>query len=314
MFKQKHLKILLTIAILNAFGVSTHVFAAQADTEAPPSLNIVIPSACTENTATENDSKLCQNGSYVTCNAAKEGTKSKDSQKECKSGKWVAVSNPTPPADDSDAPPSLSIKIDTQKNPTPPADDSDAPPGLKIDLAGKNPDPPASGGTIKITKADAYPKGFNPTVSESKISYEVNKDAVIEIKITDSNNLNVAKLVENKKITAGEYFVNWKGTSNNEQNGVILAPGTYKYKILAKDPVTSEVKDTAEGEINLIYSVPKTEGPGTVQPPVVIDKQQAKATQTLNNSTSGKTAKTGPGILIYAVFPLVGYIITRKKK
>lgn len=301
MLKQKYLKILLTVAILNAFGVSTHVFAAQADEEAPPSLNIVIPNACTENATTENDSKLCQNGSYVTCNAAKEGTKSKDSQKECKSGKWVTASNPTPPADDSDAPPSLSIKIDTPKNPENP----DPP---------KNPDPPASGGTLKITKADAYPKGFNPTVSESKISYEVNKDAVIEIKITDSNSLNVAKLVENKKITAGEYFVNWKGTSNNEQNGVILAPGTYKYKILAKDPVTSEVKDTAEGEINLIYSVPKTEGPGTVQPPVVIDKQQAKATQTLNNSTSGKTAKTGPGILIYAIFPLVGYIITRKKK
>lgn len=297
MLKPKRFKILPAITIL-LISLSGAAFAAQADdSEAPPSLNIAIPSSCTENTTTDNDSKLCQNGSYITCDAARENTKSKDGQKVCQSGKWVATpTNPTPPDDDDEAPPSLTIKTD---NPEPP----DTP---------DNPDTP-SGGTLKITKADAYPKGFNPTVSESKISYEVNQDAVIEVKITNSNDLNVAKLVENKKISAGDYFVNWKGTSNNEQNGTILAPGTYKYKILAKDPNTSEIKDTAEGEISLIYSAPQTEDKGDVEPPKEIDKQEAKATQTLNNSTSGKTAKTGPDILIYSIFPIAGYFISRRR-
>lgn len=213
-----------------------------------------------------------------------------------------------PPATDSEAPPSLTINTDSPK---PPAAESEAPPSLTIKT--DNPETP-SGGNLKIIKANAYPKGFNPTVSESKISYEINQEGIMEIKITDSNGLTVNRLVENKKISAGDYFVNWKGTNNNQQNGQILSPGTYQYKILAKDPNTSEIKDTAEGEINLVYSSPQTESQGDGQPSPEIDKQQTKATQTLNNSTSGKTVKTGPGILIYSIFPLAGYFITRKKK
>lgn len=315
MLKQKYLKIFTSVAVLLAISGSA-AFAAQADSDAPPSIstgsgsqagnsdappsitvgngsqtgsNDLPPSinittgSCTENATAENNSKLCQNGSYLTCDAGKEGIKSKDGQKECKSGKWLSVSNPPPPGG----------------NPDPP------------------PPPPDSGSTLKITKADVYPKGFNPTVTDSRITYAINKEAIIEIKISDMNDLVVTRIIENKKVSAGEYFVNWKGTANNEQSGPILPPGTYVYKILAKDPKSGEIKDTAKGEISLIYATLLTGNFQDIvgfQPPVETDPLQNIATQTLNNSSSGTTAQTGPGILIYFVFPLAGLLIFFKKK
>ena len=91
-----------------------------------------------------------------------------------------------------------------------------------------------------------------------------------------------------------------------------MKTGTYQYKILAKNTQTKAVEDTADDEINLIYftleDMPKDDGKSDE----VVNKDQADATMTLNNSKSGKTAETGPGVIIYSIFPIIGYFLSRK--
>ncbi|MEK7086009.1 MAG: hypothetical protein AAB953_03275 [Patescibacteria group bacterium] len=207
-----------------------------------------------------------------------------------------------------DTPPSLNIDTGS-------GSDNDSPPSIVIDMNGNNNGNAGNSDNtkIKITKADAFPKGFNPTVTNTKITYAINKEAIIEIKIVDSSGQTVVKLIDDKKISKGEYFVNWYGTTDNEEGGPVVKTGTYQYKILAKNTQTKAVEDTADDEINLIYftleDMPKDDGKSDE----VVNKDQADATMTLNNSKSGKTAETGPGVIIYSIFPIIGYFLSRKK-
>ncbi len=257
------------------------------DSETPPevkfgdSKNPTPPANCTDNAIKDNDTKICQNDIYITCDASKENFKTKDLSKQCKSGKWIALDD-----DDND-----------DDNLTPPDGDNT---------------------TIKITKVSAYPKGLHPSINSSKIYYTLSKEATLEIRISDHTGKTIIKLIDDQKVEAGDHFITWYGTQNNVKEGTALKNGTYKFKIIAKNPKTGDIEDTEEGEINLSYQSPPTPPTGTGQTPTgqtsgEKNNDQAKATQTLQNSTTGKTAKTGPGVLIYFLFPLAGYFITRKK-
>ena len=100
----------------------------------------------------------------------------------------------------------------------------------------------------------------------------------------------------------------WYGTEDNEENGDSIPVGNYKFKIIAKNTSTEEIEDTAEGAIEIVTTADRPDQPdnsGTTDD---------DATMVVTNATSGQTSQTGPGILIYFLFPLGAYIISKRKK
>lgn len=241
-------------------------------------VTVTPPPPCTEGVTSNSNTLLCQGGVQISCSSAKEGVTSADGTLVCKSGSWTAVS-------------SGSGNVGTQ-----------------------NPSAP----TIKFSKVTAVPAGFNPTIESTKISYTLNKDATVNLIIMDDKGTTVATLVANQKMKAGSYFTSWNGTKDNTIGSTVLAAGTYTFKISAKNPTTGTLEDTSQSDINLVYSngggaVTQTDAEKAAAAKAAADAQAA-ATLALQNSKSGKTAKTGPDIFIYSFFPVVGYFISRKSR
>lgn len=265
---------IISLIAISIFSSSTFVYAE------PPSININIPGdnptpPCTEGALSSNNTLLCQNGVNVLCNSGKEGTKSIDGTLQCKSNKWQAVS---------------------------------------VNNDDKNPSTPTS----LISKVSVVPASFNPSIDSTKISYTTSLKSIIDVKITDSLGQPVGTLTDSQTLAAGSYFVIWYGTISNIQGGTVLHSGTYHYKITAKNIKTNKIEDTKEGNINLIFAAqqspvidPETTNPGPTAEELAA---QAKATLALQNAKKGKTAKVGPGILIYSIFPIIGYIASRRRK
>lgn len=269
--------------------VGIAVFSGKALVHAaPPSINLGPPSItipgnnptppCTEGQTSSNDTLLCQNAVNILCDGSKEGNKSIDQSLQCTSGKWQAVS---------------SNNNNNNNN-------------------NNNPQTPST----LISKVSVVPAAFNPTIDSTKISYTLSLKSAIDLKITDSLGQPVSTLTDSQTLSAGSYFVIWYGTVNNLQGGTVLHSGTYHYKITAKNIKTNKIDDTKEGDINLIFAAqqdpvidPVVNGPTPEELAA-----QAKATLALQNTKKGKTAKVGPDILIYSVFPLIGYVASRRKK
>lgn len=273
--KTKILAVIIALLAVGTFNVNMLAYAE------PPSINIVIPGnpppPCTEGQTSSNDTLLCQNGVNILCDGSKSGTKSIDGTLQCKNNKWGAV-----PAD-------------AQAEPS-------------------NPSTP----TAKITNVTVVPTAFNPTIDSTKISYTTSLKSIVDIKITDNIGKVVATLTDSQTLSAGSYYVIWYGTVNNIQGGTVLHSGTYNYKITTKNVKTSAIEDTKQGTINLLFAAqqsPVSDPEASKTGPTTEElAAQAKATLALQNAKSGKTAKVGPGILIYSVFPLMGYVISRRKK
>ncbi len=249
--------------------------------------------SCTENQTKDDDKKLCKDKDWITCTDAKEGQKSTDDKKECKDSKWK---------------------------------DIDA-------------TPPKSGGDIKITKDDVMPKGFNPLINETKITYEISAKAKMEIKILDHTGVTVVTLIDNKEVEKGDYYVWWNGTDNATEAGEVVPKGDYTYKIIAKDPVSGEMKDVKTGSITALYSVAGEEDFENVDAGNDVtnstdssgqessnsesssnnnnannNSSDAMATVSLQSAQTGVTAGTGTPVLIYLLFPLTGYLLSKKYK
>lgn len=246
---------------------------------------------CTENKTKDNDKKLCKDKDWITCTDAKEGQKSTDSKKECKDGKWTNIEAT----------------------------------------------PPKEGGDIKITKNDVDPKGFNPLINETKISYEISAKAKMEIKILDHTGVTVVTLIDNKEVEKGDYYVWWNGTNKATEAGDVVPKGDYTYKIIAKDPTSGEMKDVKTGSITALYQTADGEedfenvdsgkdvttstdssgstgstgssGQGNTNSE---SGTNAMATVSLQSAQSGVTAGTGMPVLIYLIFPLTGFLISKK--
>lgn len=327
-------------AVGGAFAV-TGSAATQPPVTQPPQ---VIPQPdvkCTDNQLADNSTKICISGEWVLCTQGGiyDGQKSLDKKLTCAGGKWIDLSNPPPPppkTEDKDPPcvenntmmegkrickggewitcvPNLEGKksSDGQKEcksgiwqkpgVTPPGT---TPPGGN-----------QSSGNIKITKHSAFPVGFNPLINETKITYTISAKAEVEIRILTQSGVTITTLVDNKVLDKGEYFVWWDGTNSASGNGKVVDPATYQYKITAKDPNNGTVKDVKTGNINVVYVKSADFENGSTSPVTVPPvNNQAQATVAMQGATGGKTAGTGPGILIYALFPLGGYFISRYKK
>ena len=177
---------------------------------------------------------------------------------------------------------------------------------------------------IEITDHNISPKGFNPLVSQTKLEYEISAEAEIEITIENKSGVAVVTLVNDAVLDEGEHSVVWNGTNSTTSNGKVVDPGQYSYKIRARHPDTSELKDTASGTVNLVYAVVQEDFESTPDQPEVTSTvsttgqanttTQSAATIAMQNTTSGTTSETGPAMAVYAIFPLLGYLLTRKKK
>lgn len=189
--------------------------------------------------------------------------------------------------------------------------ESDSPPSLELDMPPSLDAPPESGSEndeIEITNAIADPDSFDPTSAFTEIKYEINKDAIIEIKILKPNNDTVITLVDDVEKDAGEQEVKWYGRENNNEDGDSIPIGNYKFKIIAKNTATEATEDTAEGTIEIVAATERPDQPDSD------GSTDDDATMVVTNATSGNTAETGPGVLIYFLFPLAGYLITKRKK
>lgn len=181
-------------------------------------------------------------------------------------------------------------------------------------VSSPTPNPNPSTPTAKITNVTVVPSSFKPATESTKISYTTSLKAIIDIKITNGVGQTVGNLVDNITLAAGSYFVNWYGTNDNKQGGMILNSGTYHYKIVAKNTKTNNVEDSKEGDISLIYVASNPESPTTDTATKQDQAAQANATMILQNTKKGTTSKTGPDILIYSAFPVIGYLVARRRK
>ncbi|MFA6305556.1 MAG: FlgD immunoglobulin-like domain containing protein [Candidatus Gracilibacteria bacterium] len=193
---------------------------------------------------------------------------------------------------------------------------------------------------LTLTKALLSSKEFNPLVDNAKFTIKTSADAKVDIKIYDKDGNIVASPANNKDVSGDkEYDIFWEGENEAKTT---LPSGAYTYKILAKDALTKETKDTKTGDVGLKYGSEiivtkpkdfedingKTSGSNSAVPSqptqsvttqvieatAVQSTQNGKATLALQNATDGKTAGTGPETIIYLIFPILGYTVSRKFK
>lgn len=227
------------------------------------------------------------------------------------------------PAFAEDAPPSLNIDFNQLQNNNNDSNSNDAPPDFNFDLGNQgqpadnnnnnNNQNDGGGVGIQITSHKADPRIINPLIQESTITYTINKDALVTVKILNANGQTATNILNNEAQTAGEYSVKWRGTDDNQRNGNIVDNGEYRYKITTANPTTSVITDSQEGTIVISYSS------GNVQtsPRAVTFEPfngQADAMMALQNTSSGRSAETGPEVLIYGLFPVAGYFYSRRKR
>ena len=76
-----------------------------------------------------------------------------------------------------------------------------------------------------------YPNPFNPT---TKISYSVPEHSVVSLIVYNSIGQEIARLVNNQEVAAGQYDITWNG---KDMNGHIAASGVYFYQLVSKNVV-----------------------------------------------------------------------------
>ena len=186
-------------------------------------------------------------------------------------------------------------------------------------------------GNIKIKSADIWPKGFNPSLVLTKISFETTGTALIEVEITSSTGQKVVTLIDDEEAEADKYEIYWDGTDDpDESKGKVVPQGTYTWKVTAKDPTTKSIKDSESGTVNVVYNpggadFESSTGAGnsssiTSTSATSTSTQSAQNTQntlamlSLQGATSGETAGTGPEMLVYLFLPAAGLLLRRKKR
>jgi len=230
---------------------------------------------------------------------------------------FIAITLPVYAAD---APPSLNLGSllgdSSSGDSSPPSADLS---GLG-DSADNSQDPDAQNDAElpSLSRVSASPKLFNPLVQELIIKYTLSGNAKIDVEIFNLSGQLVTKLTNNQSLGAGEHTAKWKGTVNNQITGDIVPPARYKYKITVKNANTGEVITTQDAIITVAYdqagSGTSGTGSDTNNSNDISSTTQANASLALQNITSGRTADTGPGILLYGLFPLAGYFVRKKIK
>lgn len=230
-------------------------------------------------------------------------------------------------------PPALELEEeddDTESTPPPPPteicnngkdDDGDG----KIDYEDTKDCKVPSGAKVDVYEDGVSKPKFNPEVNSVKVYYKLDHDADVVVEILDSKGKTVVELLDEKQDKkSGLYSVWWEGTKDNKSNGQKVPDGTYTYKITATHPDYPTVQDSEEGPVTVDSNFFEGTGDfedlngGGVQPEqgTLVTTQtptQIVAAQTLQNATTGTTAGTGPGVLIYFLFPAVALAYQRIK-
>jgi len=89
-------------------------------------------------------------------------------------------------------------------------------------------------------KLEVVPQRFNPSVQHTKISYEVDIDAIVTIKIYDLEGRLVRTLIDERE-AGGAQTINWDGKDNRNRK---LPVGVYICQIVSK--VDDKVQTTAK--------------------------------------------------------------------
>ncbi|MEK7126770.1 MAG: hypothetical protein AAB848_01560, partial [Patescibacteria group bacterium] len=195
----------------------------------------------------------------------------------------------------------VTINTPASDNPVPPVNSNPTPPvdPKKEEVA-----------KINLVNAKVEPKKFNPAIDEVEISYTIfsSYGAKIEVKILNEDKEKVVTLVD-KKQDSGKQTVKWYGTKDNKEDGELVDAGTYTYKIIAKNPTTSDTEDTEDGEIEVFISnvindkdeekSPKADNGSDQSSQSSMGNTQTNATMALNNANTGEVANTGPEVLFY---------------
>ncbi len=79
--------------------------------------------------------------------------------------------------------------------------------------------------------AQNYPNPFNPT---TKIAYSIPQNSVVSLIVYNALGQEVARLLNNQEIAAGNYDITWNG---KDMNGNIVSSGVYFYQLVSKDIV-----------------------------------------------------------------------------
>jgi hypothetical protein len=183
--------------------------------------------------------------------------------------------------------------------------------------------------TIEITKVSISKATFNPYINEVQILYTTSEDANVTVSIYNMKGEKIVDLLSEEQ-TKGDHNVWWTGTVNNKTLGKKVDDGSYIFKITAAHKQYPTIKDTKEGTVTVNTQTSTNPGDfedldgGGAEPagdpepqgtlgstPVTPD--QLIATQTLQNSTTGQSAGTGPGVLIYLLIPALALPFKPKK-
>lgn len=188
----------------------------------------------------------------------------------------------------------------------------------------------SSSSKVKFTTSGAFPKGFNPKVSETKITYKLSATGYVSIVIVDQAGSKKVELLTNEKTTGGkDASLSWDGTTKKGGGGAMLKSGKYYAKMTVKSSASGSVSDTKSVEINVIYA---SESSGSDMSDMYYPSLSGSSTDrgstgsssaTLASGRTGvakshtlpkQTSSTGPEALIYLVAPVMGYFVSRRKK
>jgi flagellar hook assembly protein FlgD len=191
---------------------------------------------------------------------------------------------------------------------------------------------PPKDASIKITDVGVTSQKINPALNAVKIYYKLSDSANVKVEIKSAKGDLTIPLFEGKQEKqVGNFSVWWEGTIDNTATGQKVPDGTYTYKISATHLKYSSVKDSKEGTLtvdstynpggldfedinnaNLLGNTGEGTGQGTGQGTPSTPSQN-NATVALQNSATGSTAGTGPGVVIYFLFPLFAYAYKKIK-
>ncbi len=285
--------------------------------DGPPSLQTGDNSdSCTEGDIINGSSEVCSDGSYILCSENTEGFEIDDLGVICKNEEWIlseVCSDGELESNDSEVcfeDEFYECEANNQGQVIEEIDFiCDDEEWVSLDDF-----------DIRITDIDIDPDQFNPTMEEAKITFSLNGDAEIEMEIIDESNEPVIELFQGD-LMAGDHFGFWNGTDELDDSGDLVTEGTYFYKITARDNDSGDVLDIATGQVTVEYqddfenggqqqtpeSVNTTNSSNSQPSPQPVNQQtQAAATMAMQNTQSGTTAGTGPGVLVYFLFPVLG--------
>lgn len=99
-----------------------------------------------------------------------------------------------------------------------------------------------------ISNVSVKPNPFKPGgKNQVVISFKIDNDALVTVEIMNGV-FNVRTVVNGKKESAGAKLIYWNGKDNN---GNLVGPGTYYYRIIAVSPTFATFKSVAGGSITV---------------------------------------------------------------